>query len=263
MVGNSVYDAIMEWIKANAITIIVSAFVPILIQLFQFRKIRSEADKLTREGGKLEREAESIAVDSANKALGVWETVVSNIRQQSDKCVEENVVLRGRLTELSDEIERMQKQQSILLATVQSIIKIFSEVKPDTVLLLDSRGAVKYVSLNIVELLGYDVKEFVDKSIYEVFHPDDRTQTTVVLNQLLLTSHMTLANRFRFRARNGQYKWVEVVGTNLLDNERINGILLSLRDITDRKNIEEMFKQTYSPTSILSTVTGDVTEKKE
>lgn len=247
MDGNTIYNAILgllDWIRSNIVTIIISAGVPIILQLLQYRKISSESIKLQKEASKIESEADSIAVDSANKALTVWQTVVDNIKTQSEDCVKENARLKSQIELLESSFISIQKKQQLLVTTVQSIIKVFSEVKPDTVVISDSKGLVAFVSINIGELLGFDVKEFNGMNIYELFHPEDRAQNLALFNQLLLVPNMTMANRMRLRCRNGSYKWIELLGTNLTAHERVNGILISLRDISERKEIEKQFQQT-------------------
>ena len=48
---------------------------------------------------------------------------------------------------------------------------------------------------------------------------------------------------FRYQHRTGTWVFMEAVGTNLLKNELVNGIVLNLRDISERNRLQQQLQQ--------------------
>jgi diguanylate cyclase (GGDEF)-like protein/PAS domain S-box-containing protein len=48
---------------------------------------------------------------------------------------------------------------------------------------------------------------------------------------------------YRFRHKDGSWRWMESVGTNLLDDPAVEGVVITSRDFTERKEAEEALKE--------------------
>jgi len=107
----------------------------------------------------------------------------------------------------------------------------------DMVGIIDQSANYTYVSPNVKSILGYEVDELLKINAMSIIHPDDLS-TTLEKLQLVLSGEEVRLTAFRFKHASGEWRWMETVATNQIDNPAINGIVINSRDITTRKQIE-------------------------
>jgi PAS domain S-box-containing protein len=109
----------------------------------------------------------------------------------------------------------------------------------DAVLIVNNDLHFSFCSPSIENILGYSSEELINTSFEDLIHPD--------LKQNILCSYQEIQNdasserSFDILAKhkNGQFLWIELKLKNMYSNPLIKGILISLRDITSRKQSEE------------------------
>ncbi|HUF85508.1 MAG TPA: EAL domain-containing protein [Acidimicrobiia bacterium] len=117
----------------------------------------------------------------------------------------------------------------------------------DMVTGLDADGRVMYGSPAITEVLGWHSVGF-DASIeeregapsaWDLVHPDDleRVATTFASSVAEGRAHDRI--EFRMRRADGEWRWVEAVATNRLDDPAVRGVVVNSRDVTERRQAEE------------------------
>ncbi len=97
---------------------------------------------------------------------------------------------------------------------------------------------MSFVSPSISQVLGYLPDEVVGRNTLAAIHPDDRPRFSTFMQALLASASNPVSGEFRFRHRSGGFCCLEVLGINQVDNEHVQGLLLTGRDITDRKATE-------------------------
>ena len=110
------------------------------------------------------------------------------------------------------------------------------EKSTDVIALLSAEGTIVYDSPAVTRILGYLPAELVGASVFDYFHPDDRDRAVTTLRAVLEAERTAVEARFRFRHRDGSYRWLEGTGTNLLEDPAVKAVLLNYRDVTDRVN---------------------------
>lgn len=105
----------------------------------------------------------------------------------------------------------------------------------DTMALLSAEGVYTYVSGSVHKALGYRPEEMVGHSPFEFIHPDDVAQAQAALGELG-TKPVFAVPDCRFRAANGEWRWMETTIGNQLLNPAIGAFTLCSRDVTDKKN---------------------------
>ncbi|NHX36473.1 MULTISPECIES: PAS domain S-box protein [Halolamina] len=108
----------------------------------------------------------------------------------------------------------------------------------DLTTVIDTDGTITYVSPAVTRILGYDPDELIGHEGYEFVHPDDRERNAEAVETVLSDSAESETVEVRFKHADGSWRWIEATMRNRLDNDVIDGILLSSRDITDRKAYE-------------------------
>jgi PAS domain S-box-containing protein len=111
----------------------------------------------------------------------------------------------------------------------------------DGMVILDKNGIQKYVSKSVKNLLGFDPEELTNIPVIEqMIHHDDRQAVESAFMQVLKGSSAQV--QYRHRHKNGDWIWLEARANNQLSNPIVNGVLVTTRDITDRKKAEEDLK---------------------
>ncbi len=97
-----------------------------------------------------------------------------------------------------------------------------------------------FVSLRgpVQRILGYQPEELIGKVGFDYLHPDDLPQARQVFDELLTSPGLTRHAEFRFRHGQGHFIEVEASGTNRLHEPGITGLVLAIREISQRKEAE-------------------------
>ena len=108
----------------------------------------------------------------------------------------------------------------------------------DLVTVLDSDGTITYVSPAVTRVLGYDPDALIGQKAYEFVHPDDRKRNADALETARSATAAAETVEVRFRHADSSWRWIEATIRNRRDGDVIDGLLLSGRDITARKEYE-------------------------
>jgi|GEM_PF-2189133 len=110
----------------------------------------------------------------------------------------------------------------------------------DIVLILDASGMVLYASPSFERTLGHSPATLTGSIQKTLVHPDDRSLLTAMAGRLMRDADSSQTVQVRLRHASGAWRWVEATGRSLLDDPAINGIVVNMRDITERRRHEEM-----------------------
>jgi PAS domain S-box-containing protein len=107
-----------------------------------------------------------------------------------------------------------------------------------------SSSVPTWVSDNMLDLLGYTVEEALEPSFWERnIHPDDRERVRAESHQGLL-EHGRVSSEYRFRRKSGNYRWIQSEMRALCDaSGHAVEIIGSWTDVTERKDLEEQYRQ--------------------
>ncbi|QLH77992.1 PAS domain S-box protein [Halosimplex rubrum] len=108
----------------------------------------------------------------------------------------------------------------------------------DLATVVDTDGTITYVSPAVTRILGYEPDELIGHEGYEFVHPDDQERNAAAVETVLSNPSEPQTVEVRFQHADGSWRWIEATLRNRLDDGLINGILLSSRDITQRKEYE-------------------------
>ncbi len=114
----------------------------------------------------------------------------------------------------------------------------------DLICIVDPNYGFKFQFINEIaylNILGYSRKDLIGHSILDFLHPDDVKNTVKILKKG--TKIGERLQELRFKAKNGKYFWFEIKAKKFEENSQKRNILI-LRDISERKNLEQKFKET-------------------
>jgi diguanylate cyclase (GGDEF)-like protein/PAS domain S-box-containing protein len=117
-------------------------------------------------------------------------------------------------------------------------LAVLVEGMADAVAVVDAEGVLHYLNPAAEQLFGYSLAERRDQPVFDLVHPDDLELAAAALAATTVEDDPGSAVEVRVRAGDGEWLHVEVIGTNLLEDERLRGVILSFRDITARRAAE-------------------------
>jgi diguanylate cyclase (GGDEF)-like protein/PAS domain S-box-containing protein len=108
----------------------------------------------------------------------------------------------------------------------------------DLVLIVDGSGGVRYHSPGIAQMLGFQREVQSGTRLVHLLHPDDAPLMDESLRRIRAAGE-TKPIECRWRHADGTVRWLETVFKNLLEDPKVNGIVLNSRDITERQRLSE------------------------
>lgn len=134
------------------------------------------------------------------------------------------------ITERKKSEERLQQSEEKLRAYLDNI--------SDTIWLIDANMNMAYVSPSVTRLLGVLPKELIGRPSALVIHPDDMGIITNAMRYVMEHPGEPHTIQYRVSHKDGRWIHVESTGISMLGNPAVNGVLVTMRDITERKRIE-------------------------
>jgi diguanylate cyclase (GGDEF)-like protein/PAS domain S-box-containing protein len=104
----------------------------------------------------------------------------------------------------------------------------------DIITVLDAHGNVVYSSPAATRVLGYPDGYMSGRSAFELVHPDDLAEVWAAFIEGLAKPGGYQPVEFRMRHLDGTWRTVEAVGTNLLHDPVVRGVVVNTRDVTER-----------------------------
>lgn len=111
----------------------------------------------------------------------------------------------------------------------------------DLMCLVDRDGHVLYTSASIERIAGYSA-DGATWHLLDRIHPDDRTVLCETLGQAATTAPLILPE-LRLLHADGHPRWIEVVVSSMPAQEPVGGMVLNIRDVTDRHRLETQLRQ--------------------
>lgn len=114
----------------------------------------------------------------------------------------------------------------------------------DIITVFDEKGGIRYVSPSVGRVLGHPPGEMFGQNAFAFVHPEDSERVLEDFASLLSQPGVRRPIEFRIRHANGSWRFFEAVANNMLEDPAMRGIVVTSRDITERKRAEEAVTQT-------------------
>ena len=164
----------------------------------------------------------------------LWVTTRSEAVRDAEGRI---VGLRGTVQDIT---ERKRAQEAI--AQSERRFRALTEKTAEIITVLDATGIITYNITGANSKLGYAAEELVGRNAFELVHPDDLRRVAQLFQEGVPQLGKVEQAEFRFRAKDGSWRWQFAMGTNLLYDPAVGGILVNSRDITERKQAEESLR---------------------
>ncbi len=136
--------------------------------------------------------------------------------------------------ELMTETAHARRSEARFQTLVQNASDVILIARPDT--------TITYQTPSSKRTLGYGPGSLEGLPFTRLVHPDDREQALAVFTGVAFRGGTSVTAQWRIRHDDGSWHHVEVIATNLLGDETVEGIVLTLRDVNERRGLEEELK---------------------
>ena len=127
----------------------------------------------------------------------------------------------------------------------------------DIISLSDENGIRFYVSPSIERIAGYTIKETINRSIFDLVHPDDIESIKSLQDEFMSAPGVIKPLSVRYLHKDGRTVWIEGTIINLLHDENVKAILANYHDVTERKKSEEKIRLSNERFEMVSKATND------
>ena len=106
--------------------------------------------------------------------------------------------------------------------------------------IIDAEGKVTYVTPSITKILGYTAEEFIGIDFFSLMHPDDNITAVESIEKAFTNPGISFqCETTRMRHKDGSWRWIDAIVTNMLHDPAVNGIVNNFRDITEKKEADD------------------------
>jgi two-component system NtrC family sensor kinase len=157
------------------------------------------------------------------------------VRDNSGRVVRYQGALMD-ITERREMERRLHQQQEFARRLVDNF--------PDLILVLDTASHYTFVSPRCKEVLGYDVADTQQMEFGGRTHPEDLPAVLALYKDIIAGKQIFASLEIRVRHKLGEWRRIRFNFSPLSDeNGNIEGVVLSGRDVTDLKRLEEQLIQ--------------------
>ncbi len=149
--------------------------------------------------------------------------------------------LLGAMAKRKAEADREQAEGA--LRRSEEHFRALIENSSDIITILNAKGIITFESASVERALGYKPEELVGRNAFDLIHPNDLQRALAVFSGELNQATSLVPVEYRFRHRDGSWRFMESMGKNLLDDPHVGGIVVNSRDVTERKRAEERIRE--------------------
>jgi len=140
------------------------------------------------------------------------------------------------ITERREMERRLYQQQEFARRLVDSF--------PDLIFVLDAAGHYTFTSPRVKEILGYEAEDYDTQELGERTHAEDRPGLQALFVEMFEGRQSFASLEIRVRHKLGEWRRIRCHFSPLCDaTGRIDGVIISGRDVTDLKRLEEQLIQ--------------------
>lgn len=150
--------------------------------------------------------------------------------RNSEKEIVGATIIYKNVTELKRAEQELQKSQEKYKLITESTFDIITWINPSQ--------QIEYQSPAFEEILGYSCEDCIGSPFTDYVHSDDVHILTDSVASLLSGGTSTTVE-VRFLHKNGQYIWMEVSPTPVLENGEVTSFFTIARDITERRRLRD------------------------
>ncbi len=134
---------------------------------------------------------------------------------------------------------KKQKRTEEKLNHEEQRFRALAEQSLDMIALVNETYAITYVNPAAEKFVGLKSKEIIGSKIFDYLHPDDFDFVTGLFKTFFQDTKASVPQaEIRLRHVDGTWHNIDAMGTNLVQGNVVDAVIVNLRDVTDRKKAE-------------------------
>src|SRR5205814_4187966 len=93
------------------------------------------------------------------------------------------------------------------------------------------------------QVVGSNATDMVGRSIFDFVHPDDRELASARMAETLKRPEEVVSAELRFQHADMSWRTVEMISVNRLNDSSVHAVVVTARDVTDRRRLEDQLRQ--------------------
>jgi PAS domain S-box-containing protein len=139
---------------------------------------------------------------------------------------------------ISADITRSKQDEEILRASEAKHKTMIANIS-DVIAIMSVDGTIQYKSPNIEKWFGWAPEDLEGTNGWDTVHPDDLERIQQEFFGLLEQDRAEKMVEYRYKCKDGTYRWINLTAVNLVNDPVIRGVLMNYHDVTDRKRMED------------------------
>ena len=138
---------------------------------------------------------------------------------------------------LTDIAERKQAENA--LRESEERLKFLVKNSLDSLVIVNADGSQRYVSPAAERITGFPIAELQGRTLDTLIHPDDIKDIQAAWKEVVEHPEKTVTVQYRHIHKTQGWVFSEAIAQSFLFEPTINGVIASVRDITERKKAED------------------------
>jgi len=129
-------------------------------------------------------------------------------------------------------------------------LSLLIENVSDIITVINNQGVIRFQSPSVSKVLGYSPDEMVGIPAFEFIHPDDATVTAAAIERCVSQPDIPVAVEYRLRHKDGEWRFLQSVGRSAPGLSEEGFIVVTSRDVTEKRQLEEQLRQSQKMEAI-------------
>ncbi len=135
------------------------------------------------------------------------------------------------------------KRASLALERSEERLSAILRFSWDIIAIIDGEGRVRSASPSVERVLDQREQDLLGTALVDLVHPEDRPLLSSLGRPADSPGELTTPVEARFARRDGSWAELEVVASQQLENPAIGGVIVNLRDVSQRRAAEEALRR--------------------
>jgi len=183
---------------------------------------------------------------------GSWRTLEAVGSKLVNRTAVEAIVVNYR-----DITERKRMEEKLRLE--EQRFRALAEQSSDIIVLVNREGFIVYNNPALESILGFKIEENSSVNVFDIVHPEDlKIASDTFKNMIRDAKAPNTKFEIRLCHKDGSWRTFELLGSKLVQNNVVQTIIVNLRDITERKKVQDALlesEQKYRDLSIIDDLT--------
>lgn len=149
-------------------------------------------------------------------------------------------VLDALATQVRLALERVELARALHRGVEEARFRSLVQNASEVILVVQADGRLSAETPSVTATLGYPAHVVTSLTLQQLFHPDESAKVTAMVASMLSGARSgVLRGEWRVRHADGTWLDMEVTANNLSHDRHIRGVVLTLRDVSERKRLED------------------------